>query len=58
LWLGVLARVEVSLAYPFVGLGSILTSLLGIFVLGESFSVIELVGICLVVLGIVLVTQG
>lgn len=58
LWLGVLARVEVSLAYPFVGLGFILTSLLGVFVLGESFSVIRFVGTCQVVLGIILVTQG
>lgn len=58
LWLGVLAKVEVSLAYPFVGLGFILTSLLGVFVLGESFSIIRFVGTCQVVLGIILVTQG
>mgnify|MGYP001636546290 CR=1 FL=1 len=41
LWLGVLARIDVSLAYPFVGLGFILTSLLGVFMLGESFSIIR-----------------
>lgn len=58
LWLGVLAKVEVSLAYPFVGLGFILTSLLGVFVLGESFSIIRFIGTCQVVLGIILVTQG
>ncbi len=58
LWLGVLAKVDVSLAYPFVGLGFILTSLLGVFLLGESFSVLRFVGTCQVVLGIILVTQG
>jgi len=58
LWLGVLARVDVSIAYPFVGLGFILTALFGVFLLGEAFSVIRFVGTCLVVLGIVLVTQG
>jgi len=59
LWLGVLARVDVSIAYPFVGLGFILTALFGVFLLGESFSVIRFVGTCLVVLGIILVTyQG
>jgi multidrug transporter EmrE-like cation transporter len=57
LWLGVLAKVDVSVAYPFVGLGFILTALLGVFLLGEAFSVIRFVGTCLVVLGIVLVTQ-
>ena len=58
LWLGVLARIDVSIAYPFVGLGFILTALFGVFLLGEAFSVIRFVGTCLVVLGIVLVTQG
>lgn len=58
LWLCVLARVDVSIAYPFVGLGFILTALMGVFFLGEAFSVIRFVGTCLVVLGIVLVTQG
>ena len=58
LWLGVLARVDVSVAYPFVGLGFILTALFGVFLLGEAFSVIRFVGTCLVVLGIILVTQG
>ena len=57
LWLGVLAKVDVSIAYPFVGLGFILTALFGVFLLGEAFSVIRFVGTCLVVLGIVLVTH-
>ena len=58
LWLGVLARIDVRIAYPFVGLGFILTALMGVFLLGEAFSVIRFVGTCLVVLGIILVTQG
>jgi len=58
LWLGVLAKIDVSIAYPFVGLGFILTALMGVFLLGEAFSVIRFVGTCLVVLGIILVTQG
>ncbi len=57
LWLGVLAKIDVSIAYPFVGLGFILTALFGVFLLGESFSVIRFVGTCLVVLGIILVTH-
>ncbi|NOS88394.1 MAG: small multi-drug resistant family protein [Methylococcaceae bacterium] len=57
LWLGVLAKINVSIAYPFVGLGFILTALFGVFLLGEAFSVIRFVGTCLVVLGIILVTH-
>jgi len=56
-WLGVLAKIDVSIAYPFVGLGFILTALFGVFLLGEAFTVIRFVGTCLVVLGIILVTQ-
>lgn len=56
LWLGVLAKVDVSIAYPFVGFGFILTALFGVFLLGEAFSLIRFVGTCLVVLGILLVT--
>ncbi len=58
LWLGVLARIDVSIAYPFVGLGFILAALCGVFLLGEAFSVIRFVGTCLVVLGLVLVPRG
>jgi multidrug transporter EmrE-like cation transporter len=56
LWLGVLAKIDVSIAYPFVGFGFILTALFGVFLLGEAFSLIRFVGTCLVVLGILLVT--
>ena len=58
LWLGVLVKVDVIIAYPFVGLGFIFTALFGVFLLGKAFSVIRFVGTCLVVLGIVLVTHG
>jgi multidrug transporter EmrE-like cation transporter len=55
LWLGVLAKVDVSIAYPFVGFGFILTAIFGVFLLGEAFSFIRFVGTCLVVIGILLV---
>ena len=57
LWLGVLAKVDVSQAYPFVGLGFLLTMLFGITVLGEAFSVTRLLGTLLVLAGVVLVAS-
>jgi len=56
-WLLVLARLEVSLAYPFVGLGFILTMLLGFFLLGETVSLPRIGGTLLVVLGVVLISR-
>jgi len=57
-WLFVLARVDVSFAYPFVGLGFILTMILGALVLSETISVSRLVGTFLVVLGVALVARS
>lgn len=55
LWLGVLSRVEVSQAYPFVGLGFVLTAVLGAVLFGDALSAPRIAGTLLVVLGIVLI---
>jgi multidrug transporter EmrE-like cation transporter len=57
-WLMVLARVDVSMAYPFVGLGVVVTVLAGQFMLGEAVGPIRLAGCLLVALGIVLVARS
>lgn len=57
-WLLVLARVDVSLAYPFVGVGFVFTMLLGWAVLGESVGSARLVGTLLVVIGVWLVSKS
>ena len=57
-WLLVLARVDVSFAYPFVGVGFVFTMLLGWAVLGESLGSARLVGTLLVVIGVWLVSKS
>jgi multidrug transporter EmrE-like cation transporter len=52
LWLLVLGRLEVSLAYPLVSLGVVLTTLAGIFILGESVSLYKVLGVTLIVAGV------
>lgn len=52
LWLWVLSRLDVSLAYPLVSLGFVLTMLLGILWLGEPFSWLRVAGCTLIVLGV------
>lgn len=53
-WLVVLSRTPVSLAYPFVGLGIVLTTLGGWFLLGEAVSGSRLLAIGIILLGLIL----
>jgi len=58
IWLLVLARVDLSFAYPFVGLGFIVTMALGWWVLDEPVGFARLVGALLVASGVWLVSSS
>lgn len=55
IWLFVLARLDVSVAYPFVALGFILTMVLGCLVFGEVLTLRKIIGTLIVASGIYLV---
>jgi multidrug transporter EmrE-like cation transporter len=55
LWLFVLARTEVSVAYPFVGLGFVITMLAGWWLLNEPITLLRVAGTLLVCIGVVLI---
>ena len=57
-WLAVLAKVDVSAAYPFVGLGFILTMVMGYWFFGEPLSTNRVLGTLLIVSGVVLVARS
>lgn len=57
-WLLVLAKVEVSFAYPFVGIGFVVTMLLGWWLLGDTLNVQRISGTLLIAAGVVLVARG
>ncbi len=57
-WLLVLARLDVSLAYPFVGLGFLLTMGLGYLLLDEPVGAMRLLGTLLVATGTILVARS
>jgi drug/metabolite transporter (DMT)-like permease len=57
LWLLVLSRLELGVAYPFVALGFLLTMLLGILVLGEQVSSLRVTGTLLIIAGVALVSR-
>lgn len=56
-WLFVLARVDVSFAYPFVGVGFILTLLLGKFVMGDAVTASRVMGTVLVSAGVLMIAR-
>jgi len=55
-WLFALARIEVSMAYPFVGVGFILTMILGKFLMGDAVTAMRLLGTILISIGVVFVS--
>jgi len=57
-WLLVLAKVELSFAYPFVGIGFIIVMLLGWWFMDDALNVQRVVGTLLITAGVILVARG
>lgn len=57
-WLIVLSKIDVSQAYPFLGLGILITFAMGHFFLGEPASWSRIAGMMLVIAGIALVARS
>ena len=57
-WLFVLARVNVGLAYPFVGLGFVVTMLLAWLIRGEIPSIPQVIGTLTICLGVLVMARA
>jgi multidrug transporter EmrE-like cation transporter len=57
-WLFVLARIDVSVAYPFVSLGFVVTMVLGCLLFGEAFTIRKILGTLVVMAGVYLVAAA
>ena len=57
-WLLVLSKVEVSKAYPFVGLSFVVTAVLGHLIFKDDLNALRIGGIALVIAGIALVARS
>ena len=53
-WLSVLSRIAVSVAYPFVSIGFLFTAALAVFILGEPLTRPVAIGTLLIMAGMVL----
>ncbi len=54
----VLSKVDISFAYPFLGLSFVLVTAWGYFVLSEPMSAYKLMGVSLIVCGVALVAKS
>jgi len=57
-WLIVLAKAEVSYAYPMISLGYVFTALLGWILLGEKVNDLRILGILAICLGVYLIARS
>jgi multidrug transporter EmrE-like cation transporter len=58
IWLKVLSKTEVSLAYPLVSIGFVLTAILGYCFLNETVGPMRVSGIALICVGIIVLSQS
>lgn len=58
LWIYLMQSVPLSRGYPFAALGFVLVPLAGVFMFGERISGVYVGGALLVVLGLLLISQG
>lgn len=55
-WLLALSRVQVSIAYPMLSIGYIVTALAAYFFLGETMNPVRWAGVAVIIIGVVLIT--
>jgi len=57
-WMIVLAKTEVSLAYPLLSIGYIMTAIVGYYFLGENVNLARIGGIALICFGTLLISRS
>lgn len=58
IWIGVLSRVPVSVAYPMLSLGYVVNAIAAYYLFGESFTMLRMGGILLILMGVYLVARS
>ena len=56
-WLAAMTKFEITYAYPFMSLAPALVFVLGIFLLGETFTIGKLVGLAVIIVGIIITVK-
>ncbi len=58
IWIGVLSRVDVSVAYPMLSIGYIVNALAAYYLFGEALSAMRIGGIFVILLGVLMVARS
>lgn len=56
-WMAAMTKFEITQAYPFMSLAPALVFVIGVFFLGEVFTIGKLVGLLLIILGIIVTVK-
>ncbi len=57
LWIKVLSKINVSIAYPFGSLGYVFSAFLGWLILGENLNFLRIIGMCVILIGVYLLSK-
>jgi multidrug transporter EmrE-like cation transporter len=57
LWLVVLSKLEVSVAYPLLSIGYVITAVIGFFFLGEDIGMMRIIGLAMICVGVVFISH-
>ncbi len=58
LWLIVLGKLEVSIAYPLLSIGYVITAVIGYFFMQEDVNLLRIAGLSLIILGICVISRS
>jgi len=58
LWMAVLGKTEVSLAYPLLSIGYIITAFIGYFFLHENVNLLRIIGLITICIGIIIISRS
>lgn len=56
-WIVVLSRVPVSVAYPMLSIGYVVNAVIAYFLFGESLTTLKVIGIGVIIVGVILVAR-
>lgn len=56
-WMLAMTKFEITYAYPFMSLSPSLVFLIGVFVLGETFTIGKLLGLIIIMIGIIVTVK-
>jgi len=57
-WIWVLTKVDISIAYPFISLGFVMTLVFGALVFNESLSTSKIIGTVLIIAGCIFIARS